>query len=413
MAAITLVLTSATSRGEATAGRSKATGASCTGAAITAEDHEETCHSPLARKPLGTYDEHLTSTRLREVVMDSPSRVTGWPNKHGLVGMSSPPDLYSLASKRRLEIAFRSRTKQSAAKLEGRGDFRTNARRSLNPYQTRPARLLTQISYRTDMIPPAAVYCAGFELAIWRCEALADHLIEWIADYALHEDELRVHHGNMYVRLKEAAARIYSSAIYAQRGEIGEIVLHAICREFFGTIPFAPRVFYLTSSNDVVKSFDMVHVRYPESGPELWLGEAKFYQDGVDGARAAVKSLTDHIERGFLQNEKLILGPQVSKSVPEYQRIRNLLSVQTSLDELFKTAIFPIGIASESVATSSAASICQEYASALHLEVAEMSKVIAASGLPQKVRIVLIHLPLGSKQKLADAFDARLKGLKP
>lgn len=283
----------------------------------------------------------------------------------------------------------------------------------MSPYGTKPARLLTQISYQTGTIPPSAIYCAGFELAIWRCDALADHLIEWIADYALHEDELRVHHGNMYVRLKEAAARIYSSAIYARRGEIGEIALHAICREFFGTIPFAPRVFYLTSSNDVVKSFDMVHVRYPEIGPELWLGEAKFYEDGVEGARAAVKSLTDHLDQGFLQNEKLILGPQVSKSIPDYQRIRDLLSVQTSLDELFKTAIFPVGIASESQAATSMTSICEKYASALHTEVANMSKVIASSGLPQKVRLVLIHLPLVSKQKLADAFDARLKGLKP
>lgn len=335
---------------------------------------------------------------------------------------ASSDDLYAVGRSRgcfwfqngsRFAIAFGSQTTQSAAEHRRRGGFHIDARRTLSPYATKPARLLTQISYQTGTIPPSAIYCAGFELAIWRCDALADHLIEWIADYALQEDELRVHHGNMYVRLKEAAARIYSSAIYARRGEIGEIALHAICREFFGTIPFAPRVFYLTSSNDVVKSFDMVHVRYSDSGPELWLGEAKFYEDGVEGARAAVKSLTDHLDQGFLQNEKLILGPQVSKNIPDYQRIRDLLSVQTSLDELFKTAIFPIGIASDSAATSSAISICEEYASALHLEVAEMSKVIAASGLPNNVRIVLIHLPLGSKRKLADAFDARLKGLKP
>ena len=30
----------------------------------------------------------------------------------------------------------------------------------------------------------------GIDLKKWRCEALADHLMEWIADYALIEDEL-------------------------------------------------------------------------------------------------------------------------------------------------------------------------------------------------------------------------------
>lgn len=313
----------------------------------------------------------------------------------------------------RLVIAINRETSQSSPQRSAGGDFSSEGVRALTPYNTKPSRLLTQIYYDTKTIPATGVYCAGFELSAWRCDALADHLIEWIADYALHEDELRVHHGNMYVRLREAAIRIYSSPEYAQRGEVGEIALHAICREFFGTIPFAPRVFYLTSSNEVVKSFDMVHVRYPAAGPELWLGEAKFYKSGVEGARAAVKSLTQHLDQGFLQNEKLILGPQISRNIPEYQRIRDLLSAQTSLDELFKTAIFPVCIASESVAITSTKTICDEYAAALALELAEMSRIIAASGLPQRARLVLLHLPLGSKQKLADAFDRRLKGLRP
>ena len=232
-------------------------------------------------------------------------------------------------------------------------------------YNSKPQRLLTQIAYSTDTIPVSGIYCAGFELTAWRCDALADHLIEWMADYALHEEELSVNHGNMYVRLKQAAARIYSSPHFERRGEIGEIAMHAICREFFETIPFAPRVFYLTSSNDVVKSFDLVHVRYPKAGPELWLGEAKFFENGVEGARAAIRSLNDHLEAGFLRNEKLILGPQVSKSVPRYQEIRDLLSERTSLDELFRTAIFPICIVSDSAATVSSATVCETYLEAL------------------------------------------------
>lgn len=260
-------------------------------------------------------------------------------------------------------------------------------------------------------IPATGTYCAGFQLEAWRCDALADHLIEWIADYALKEDELLVHHGNMYVRLREAAARVYTSADYEKRGEIGEIVLHAICRDFFGTIPFAPRVFYLTSSNDVVKSFDIVHVRYPEGSPELWLGEAKFYADGMDGARAAVKSLQAHLDQGFLEHEKLILGPQVSRTVPRHSEIRDLLSKETSLDELFRTAVFPVCIACESAAISNSGSICDEYISLLGAELAQLSKVLATSGLPSRVRIVLLYLPVASKKKLAEAFDARLRGL--
>jgi uncharacterized protein DUF1837 len=31
---------------------------------------------------------------------------------------------------------------------------------------------------------------------------------------------------------------------YKNRGEAGEIALHAICRDYFDTMPISPRVFY-------------------------------------------------------------------------------------------------------------------------------------------------------------------------
>ncbi|MGN3973660.1 HamA C-terminal domain-containing protein [Tsuneonella sp. SYSU-LHT278] len=284
----------------------------------------------------------------------------------------------------------------------------------LSPYSSKPKRLLTQLAIDETSVPASASYCAGFELQAWRCDSFADHLIEWIADYALKEDELRVDHGNMYIRLREAAVRVYRSENYKQRGEVGEIVLHAICRDFFNTVPFAPRVFYLTSSNDVVKSFDLVHVRdLPDGGFELWLGEAKFYRSAIEGIKAAIDSVTEHIDQGFLKNEKLLLGPQVSKSLAHYREIRDLLSVQTSLDDLFKNAVFPICITCDSKATQSHETFCKSYTEAVGAELSELVSRLRESGLTEKIRIMLIYVPLGSKGTLADAFDSRLKGLCP
>lgn len=280
-------------------------------------------------------------------------------------------------------------------------------------YANRPTRFFAQILSNNTGIPNRQAYCAGFEVEEWRCTALADHLIEWLADYALKEDELRVHHGNMYIRLREAAIRIYTSNKYKKRGEIGEIALHAICREFFGTIPFAPRVFYLTSSNDVVKSFDLAHVRTTEGKCELWLGEAKFYEDAAAATKAAIASIAEHIELGFLRSQKLILGPQVSKSLPNYQEIRDLLSTQTSLDELFHRAVFPVLIAGESTAAKKTKRIDDNYKAAVDAELATLSDLISASGLTRKIKIILIYLPLAAKPRLADEFDKRLKGLQP
>ncbi|MFS8977579.1 DUF1837 domain-containing protein [Cupriavidus necator] len=274
-----------------------------------------------------------------------------------------------------------------------------------------PDRLLTRL-HSNDVPWLHDSYCAGFEISQWRCSALADHLIEWMPDYALMEEELDVHHGNMYVRLKQAAARVYSTDQYGKRGELGEIALHAICRDFFGTIPLAPRVFYKTSSNDVVKSFDMAHVRYVgESGFEIWLGESKFYKDGIDAVSAAIQSVKTHINAGFLKHEKLLLGPQVSKDIPHSQAIRKLLASQTSLDALFQNAVFPVCIACDSNAVLAHKSHTEAYVGSVLTELNVLRDKLNQSGLPQQIKMHLIYVPLESKERVAKAFDKRLKGL--
>lgn len=284
----------------------------------------------------------------------------------------------------------------------------------MSAYENIPAPLFTCL-YDSVASPEAqAIYCAGFELQAWRCEALADHIMEWLADYALSEDELSVSHANMYVRLREAAARIYTSDKYKKRGELGEIALHAICRSFFETIPFAPRVFYLTSSNDVVKSFDMVHVKYlAKSKFELWLGEAKLFKDASAAIGSAIESVEAHIDAGFLKNEKLLLGPQISKSIPHYGDIRALFAQTTSLDRLFESAVFPILIAADSNSVLGAKSHSEDYIAAVQAEILTLEAKLRASALRSKIRLLLIYLPLGTKDALTDAFDKRLKGLQP
>lgn len=282
----------------------------------------------------------------------------------------------------------------------------------MKAYSNLPERLLTCLYDSKDANGGKALYCAGFELQKWRCDALATHIMEWIADYALVEEELNVSHANMYVRLQQAAIRIYTSDNYKKRGEVGEIAPHAICRDFFGTIPFAPRVHYLTASNDVVKSFDMVHVRYLDNGAfELWLGEAKFYKDSDEAIASAIKSVNAHIDAGFLKGEKLLLGPQISKNIPQYEEIRALFSQNASIDKLFETAVFPVCIATDSEAVASHKSHDDQYVAAVQQELEKLNAKLKASGLLEKIRVMLIYIPLGSKQALATAFDKRLKGL--
>lgn len=279
-------------------------------------------------------------------------------------------------------------------------------------YDTKPDRFLEKRYSDAANNPTSECCCAGFELETWRAVPFSYHLTEWLPDYALVEDELQTHHGNAFVKLRQAAVRVYASEKYKKRGETGEIALHAICRDFFDTIPISPRVFYKSTSNDVIKAFDLVHARFPAGGPfEIWLGEAKFYTDVGDAVSDAISSIKKHIELWFLTNQKLLLGPQIPKSTPHYDQILQVFKAQTSIDEFLAASVFVVGILCDSVAASSAKSATSEYVKKAVEELQYILRRFKDSKLSSKLRITIVYVPLASKDMLASEFDKRLKGL--
>jgi hypothetical protein len=282
----------------------------------------------------------------------------------------------------------------------------------LTLYDHKPERFLEELHTAQAESLKSELLCAGFELEQWRCKPFAFHLAEWLPDYALVEDELSLNHANSLIKLNQAAVRVYTSEQYANRGEAGEIALHAVCRDFFGTIPISPRVFYKSATNDVIKAFDMVHVRFPNAeNLEIWLGESKLYKDSSDAIRDAIASIRKHIDGGFLSSQKLLLGPQIPKTTPRYDEINMIFKKQTSLDILLRNSVFAVGILSNSKSAQAAKGRDKDYINGAKQELAALSASLTASGLPTKLRLVLIYIPLASKEALVEAFDDRLKGL--
>ena len=156
----------------------------------------------------------------------------------------------------------------------------------------------------------------------------------------------------------------------------------------------------------------MVHARFPEKGGvELWLGESKLYQDTMDAIAEAIASVSDHLEQGFLKEQKLLLGPQIPKTTPRYDELMELVEPQTSLDKFISSGVFVIGILSNSKACGAASTATDEYKAALEMELAAISARLAKSGLTKKIRIALLYVPLADKDGFVTAFDGKLKGL--
>jgi hypothetical protein len=280
-------------------------------------------------------------------------------------------------------------------------------------YDHKPERFLRLVYPAEAAFGGDHAFCAGFELSEWRCEGFADHLIEWLPDYALAEDLLKaMNHANAYARLRQAAQRVYTTDNINKRGEIGEIAAHCICRDFFNTIPISPRVYYKSSSNDVIKGFDLVHARIPDlQNIELWFGEAKTFKSRSEAISDALKSVRSHIDAGFLKSHKLLLGPQVPPGTPHRETIVRLFDANTSIDELVDSAVFPIFILGESDAIVGVERHTEAYAAAIGEELLNLAASIESSGTRTKIRVPVFYVPLLHKEALVAAFDRRLKGL--
>ena len=255
--------------------------------------------------------------------------------------------------------------------------------------------------------------CAGFEAGKWRAEHLANHLLTWLPEFALNEREYAGLSGaNAVQALRDAARTVYTSEKYQKRGEIGEILLHAVIRQEFDSVPIISKIFFKDSSNDTVKGFDAVHIVEGCDGLELWLGEVKFYQDVAAAIRDVVKELAAHTEIPYLRSEFAAIWRKIDADCPFRDALRPLLEDEnTTMDVVFKRICIPVMIAYDSETVGISGITDTDYEIAITEEFESILQKFAKSGLPREIKIVLTLLPMNNKASLLALFDKKLKGL--
>jgi len=254
--------------------------------------------------------------------------------------------------------------------------------------------------------------CAGFERGEWRSQQLAEHLIEWLPEFALGEEQraaLRTH--NAVGLLREAARIVYTTDKYGKRGEFGELLLHVALRQVFNTAPAISRIFFKDAPNDTVKGFDSVHMVDGRDGLEIWLGEAKLYADGENAIAAAAESVNKHLQADYLRQEFVAIGRKVSPANPRAAEIAELLHRNRTLDAIAKRLVVPVFVGHDSAIMARHTASTREYRDELERELRSMAQSFVSLTPSVPVRVHLIVLPTNTKAKLVDALDGRLKAL--
>lgn len=261
-----------------------------------------------------------------------------------------------------------------------------------------------------DLDSPALLAATvDYELGSWRVEAFANHILEWVLDYALRRGE-REHlsPGRVVEITKRAMKATFGNG--GDRGVPGEILLHAVCRQFFGSDTVINKVWFKTANNDTYKGFDGVHAVHSGATLELWLGEAKFYRDADRAIQAVVTELNDHLDRDYLRAEFALVASKIDDRHPHVDELRQLMHPNSSLDQVFDRMVVPILLTYDSVSTLAHTQLCPEYDATLEAEVRRIWLKLAnrlPAKLPVAVRLFLV--PLADKSALESALNAELQ----
>jgi HamA len=261
------------------------------------------------------------------------------------------------------------------------------------------------------VMPTVTGLCIGYERGQWRAPQFADHLMEWLPEFALTYTEIEgIHSGNMVALMREAAKKVYATKKFKNRGEFGELFLHAAIRQVFGSLPAISKIYYKSARNETVKGFDAVHVISGAEGLELWLGEAKFYDDIGRAIRDVVKELKVHTERDYLRDEFLLIAGKIDQSWPHAESLKTLLSPNTSLDQVFKSVSIPVLLTYDSPCVATHKECSEDYVKEFRKEVMRHYVAFKSKELPKNVTVHLFLLPLELKQGLIAELDRKLRG---
>jgi hypothetical protein len=267
--------------------------------------------------------------------------------------------------------------------------------------------------HRLDLEPSLTAVCAGYEGGQWRAGDYALHLLDWIPDFALRYSERRgLHSGIVQEQIRRATRKVFGSKSAGQGGVPGEILLHIVCRQVFGSDTAVNKVFFKTGANDEVKGFDAVHIVEAPDGLELWLGEAKFYTSRNEAIRDALKSIREHLQADYLKYDFSVITPLIDDAWPHARAVRQLIDGNVSLDRVFQRVTIPVLLAYDSPAVHGHSGECAEFRAAFEAEMLDgwerFSRQCSARPLPVQVRLFLA--PLGSKKELIGELDRRLVG---
>ncbi|EAK0342785.1 hypothetical protein HpCK35_18950 [Helicobacter pylori] len=141
-----------------------------------------------------------------------------------------------------------------------------------------------------------------YEEGEWRFEKFNDYIMNTLAETALSKIEKDALREEPFSLIKNSIKNLNK-----REGEIGEIFLYGIMKQYYNALTIVPKIFYKQNTNDYAKGADSVHLTIENQECHLWLGESKFYKNISDAINEAIKSIKDLLKKDKLNKETSII----------------------------------------------------------------------------------------------------------
>lgn len=268
------------------------------------------------------------------------------------------------------------------------------------------------IVHDDSSIPTLLGICAGFENGEWRGQRLADNLFNCIPDFCLSYSEVHEVDSTEWMdKLRKSVAMIYNSPKYKSRGEFGELLLHYILKDFYKTIPAISKMYFKDGPNETVKGFDAVHVIENDEGLlDLWLGEVKFYKNASQAIKDVIPEIEEHFAHDYLRTEFIAITNKLDKESPFYEKLSQLISPDTSLDEIFERICVPVLITFNSKVIDKHVKYTDAYKEEMRTEMEKYFNQFETQfeKLGIDIEVHLFLLPLKTKETFVQMLNNKL-----
>jgi hypothetical protein len=270
-----------------------------------------------------------------------------------------------------------------------------------------------------------------FEDGKWRYDKFQNFIWDNIIETALSKSErdklVDQDHSRLIAAAKNLRLTDKNKNDIGKGSELAEIVLYGIMKHHYRALSAVPKIFYKQNVQDNAKGADSVHIVLEGNNDfSIWFGEAKFY-NSIENAR--LESIIESVESS-IQTEKLKKENSIITNVSDIDiiiqdedlknRIKGLLSGNTSIDDFKPKLHIPILLLHECAKTKDATELTDDYKEdiiAYHKDRAQsyFSKQISKIGEIHKYSDITFHLilfPVPDKNKIVDKFISNVEHYK-